>query len=114
MATRPVGRNWQERLNISADPIASKYGLSLADVCAARVSYYCYREEVDRAIAKGEELVSESGAPLSLSNNQLQARPNIFVYFFDAALTAHVHIARHLRRELTSAAGHCEVMVCWP
>jgi uncharacterized protein (DUF433 family) len=43
---------WHERLGLSADEIASEYGLSLADVYAALAYYYDHREEIDRAIRK--------------------------------------------------------------
>ena len=39
---------WHERLGLSADEIATEYGLSLADVYAALAYYYDHREEIDR------------------------------------------------------------------
>ena len=48
---------WHERLGLSADEIASEYGLSLADVYAALAYYYDHREDIDRAIRADEELI---------------------------------------------------------
>ena len=49
---------WHERLDVSADEIASEYGLALAEVYAALAYYYDHREEIDRAIAGDEEFVA--------------------------------------------------------
>ncbi len=50
---------WHERLDLSADEIASEYGLSLADVYAALAYYYDHREDIDRVIRADEEFVAE-------------------------------------------------------
>jgi uncharacterized protein (DUF433 family) len=50
---------WHERLGLSADEIATEYGLSLADVYAALAYYYDHREEIDRAIRADEAFVAE-------------------------------------------------------
>jgi uncharacterized protein (DUF433 family) len=50
---------WHERLGLSADEIASEYGLSLADVYAALAYYYDHREEIDQAIGADEAFVTE-------------------------------------------------------
>ena len=50
---------WHERLGLSADEIATEYGLSLADVYAALAYYYDHREEIDRAIQADEEFIVE-------------------------------------------------------
>ncbi len=50
---------WHERLGLSADEIASEYGLSLADVYAALAYYYDHREEIDRAISADEAFITE-------------------------------------------------------
>ncbi len=50
---------WHERLGLSADEIATEYGLSLADVYAALAYYYDHREEIDRAIRVDEAFVAE-------------------------------------------------------
>ena len=50
---------WHERLGLSADEIATEYGLSLADVYAALTYYYDHRKAIDRALQAGEELVDE-------------------------------------------------------
>jgi uncharacterized protein (DUF433 family) len=50
---------WHERLGLSADEIASEYGLSLAEVYAALAYYYDHREEIDRAISAYEAFVAE-------------------------------------------------------
>lgn len=50
---------WHERLGISADEIATEYGLSLADVYAALAYYYDHRELIDHAIREDEEFIAE-------------------------------------------------------
>ena len=50
---------WHERLDLSADEIATEYGLSLADVYAALAYYYDHREEIDRAIRADETFLAE-------------------------------------------------------
>ena len=50
---------WHERLGLSADEIATDYGLSLADVYAALAYYYDHREEIDRSIRADEEFIGE-------------------------------------------------------
>src|SRR5947209_5546055 len=50
---------WHERLGLSADEIATEYGLSLADVYAALAHYYDHREEIDRSIWEDEEFIAE-------------------------------------------------------
>ena len=49
---------WHERLDMSADEIASEYGLSLADIYAALAYYYGHREEIDQAITADEAFVN--------------------------------------------------------
>ena len=46
---------WHERLGLSADEIASQYGLTLADVHAALAYYFDHRVEIERSIEEGEE-----------------------------------------------------------
>jgi uncharacterized protein (DUF433 family) len=50
---------WHERLGLSADEIATEYGLSLADVYAALAYYYDHREEIDAAIRADEAFAAE-------------------------------------------------------
>lgn len=50
---------WHERLGLSADEIATEYGLSLADVYAALTYYYDHWEEIDRAIRTDETFIAE-------------------------------------------------------
>jgi uncharacterized protein (DUF433 family) len=50
---------WHEQMGISADEIASKYRLTLADVYAALTYYYDHQEEVDEAMRADEALVEE-------------------------------------------------------
>ncbi|MBI5410543.1 MAG: DUF433 domain-containing protein [Nitrospirae bacterium] len=50
---------WHERMSLSADEIASNYGLSLADVYAALAYYYDHRQEIDEAILTDESYVAE-------------------------------------------------------
>jgi uncharacterized protein (DUF433 family) len=49
---------WHERLGLSADEIATEYGLSLADVYAALAYYYDHREEIDQAIRADAEFIT--------------------------------------------------------
>ncbi|MBI4494181.1 MAG: DUF433 domain-containing protein [Chloroflexi bacterium] len=50
---------WHERLGLSADEIATEYGLSLADVYAALAYYYDHRQEIDRALRAEEAFIAE-------------------------------------------------------
>ncbi len=50
---------WHERLGLSADEIATEYGLSLADVYAALAFYYDHREDIDQAIRSDEQLIAD-------------------------------------------------------
>ena len=50
---------WHERMGLSADEIASNYGLSLADVYAALAYYYDHRQEIDETILADESYVAE-------------------------------------------------------
>lgn len=50
---------WHERLGLSADEIASNYGLSLADVYAALAYYYDHRVEIDSSIPSDESYAAE-------------------------------------------------------
>jgi uncharacterized protein (DUF433 family) len=51
-----------ERIGRSPDEIAADHGLSLADVHAALAWYFDNREEIDRSIGQGEELVRQMRA----------------------------------------------------
>jgi uncharacterized protein (DUF433 family) len=48
-----------ERMGVSADEIASDFGVSLADVYAALAYYYDHRKEIDEAILADETYISE-------------------------------------------------------
>jgi uncharacterized protein (DUF433 family) len=50
---------WHERMGVSADEIASDFGLSLADVYAALAYYYDHRQEIDEAILSDESYAAE-------------------------------------------------------
>lgn len=50
---------WHERRGLTADEIATEYGLSLAEVYAALAYYYDHREVIDQAIRADDEFVSE-------------------------------------------------------
>jgi uncharacterized protein (DUF433 family) len=50
---------WHERMGLSADEIATEYGLSLADVYAALAYYYDHREEIEQASRSDEKLIAE-------------------------------------------------------
>jgi uncharacterized protein (DUF433 family) len=50
---------WHELLGLSADEIATEYGVSLADVYAALAYYYDHREAIDIAIRADDTFISE-------------------------------------------------------
>jgi uncharacterized protein (DUF433 family) len=51
---------WHERMNLSADEIASRYPqVSLAAVHAALAYYHDHRAEIDQQMVHGQELVEE-------------------------------------------------------
>lgn len=50
---------WHEWIDLSADEIATDFGLSLSDVYAALAYYYDHREEIDEAIKADNSLVGE-------------------------------------------------------
>jgi uncharacterized protein (DUF433 family) len=51
---------WHERMNLSADEIASQYPqVSLAAVYAALAYYHDHREQIDQQMAQGQALVEE-------------------------------------------------------
>ncbi len=50
---------WHERLGLSAEDIATEYGLSLAGVFAALAYYYDHRGEIDQAIGADGAVVAE-------------------------------------------------------
>ncbi len=47
---------WHERVGLSADTIASKYDLSLAEIHAALAYYFDHRAEIDQSIRDGQTL----------------------------------------------------------
>ncbi len=47
---------WHERLGLSADQIATEFGLTLAEVHAALAYYFAHRDEVERSIRDGQTL----------------------------------------------------------
>jgi len=49
---------WHERMGLSADEIATEYGLTLADVYAALSYYYDHRAEIDEAMRTDESFVA--------------------------------------------------------
>lgn len=51
---------WHERMNLSADEIASQYPqVTVADVYAALAYYHDHREQIDQQMAQGHALVEE-------------------------------------------------------
>jgi uncharacterized protein (DUF433 family) len=48
---------WYERMGLSADEIATEYGLSLSDVYAALAYYHDHRAEIDASIQADGALV---------------------------------------------------------
>lgn len=50
---------WHEWMELSADEIATDFGLSLSDVYAALAYYYDHREVIDAAIHADNSLVEE-------------------------------------------------------
>jgi uncharacterized protein (DUF433 family) len=47
---------WHERLGLSADQIASEFGLTLAEIHAALAYYFAHRDEVEQSIREGQTL----------------------------------------------------------
>ena len=50
---------WYERIGMSADEIASAYGITLADVYAALASSHDHRAEIDQAMREDAAFVAE-------------------------------------------------------
>ncbi len=50
---------WHERLGLSADEIATEYGLTLGDVYAALAYYHDHRAEIDESIRADRAFVEE-------------------------------------------------------
>lgn len=50
---------WHERMGLSADEIATEYGLTLADVYAALAYYYDHRAEIDEDIRADDAFIEE-------------------------------------------------------
>lgn len=50
---------WHERLGMSADEIATEYGLTLAAVFAALTYYYDHRSEIDRDLQDDEGFIEQ-------------------------------------------------------
>jgi uncharacterized protein (DUF433 family) len=51
---------WHERMQLSADEIASQYPqVTVADVYAALTYYHDHREQIDQQMAQGQALVEE-------------------------------------------------------
>ena len=48
---------WHERLGMSADEIATEYGVTLADVFAALAYYYDHRAEIEQSLQDDAEVV---------------------------------------------------------
>jgi uncharacterized protein (DUF433 family) len=46
---------WHERMGMSADEIATEYGITLSDVHAALAYYFDHREEIDDSIQTGKD-----------------------------------------------------------
>ncbi len=49
---------WHERMGLSADEIASEYGLSLSSIYAALAYYYDNREEIEKDIQDSQSFIS--------------------------------------------------------
>jgi uncharacterized protein (DUF433 family) len=65
---------WHERLGLSADDIASKYQLSLAEVYAALAYYFDHREEIEREIRDSDALAETLRPATSLVRQKLYGR----------------------------------------
>ncbi|MBI4785889.1 MAG: DUF433 domain-containing protein [Chloroflexi bacterium] len=50
---------WHERMGLSADEIATRYGITLGDVFAALAYYYDHRDELDESIRADDAFVNE-------------------------------------------------------
>jgi hypothetical protein len=46
-------------MGLTADEIATEYGLTLADIYASLAYYYDHREEIDQAIRADEDFVAD-------------------------------------------------------
>src|SRR4051812_17369049 len=51
---------WHDRLGMSADEIASEYGLTLGEVHAALAYYYDHRDAINSAIRSEEAFVADT------------------------------------------------------
>jgi uncharacterized protein (DUF433 family) len=47
---------WHERMGLSADQIATEYGLTLAEVHAALAYYFAHLDEIEQSIRAGAAL----------------------------------------------------------
>ena len=72
---------WHEWMGLSADDIATEYGLSLADVYAALAYYYDHRAEIEQAMADDDSFVAvmRKQIPSKLSTPE-SARPSVRSY----------------------------------
>jgi len=50
---------WHEKFGLSADTIASKYDLSLAEVHAALAYYFDHHEQIEHDLQEDEDFVAE-------------------------------------------------------
>jgi transposase len=50
---------WYERMGMSADEIATAYGITLADVYAALTYYHDHRAEIDQAMRQDAAFVAD-------------------------------------------------------
>jgi uncharacterized protein (DUF433 family) len=69
---------WHDRMSMSADEIASRYELSIADVYAALAYYFDHREEVDAAASADTTFTEElrRSIPSKLIHRVLDDDPN--------------------------------------
>ena len=49
---------WHERLGMSADEIATEYGVTLADIFSALAYYYDHRAEIEQSLKEDAEVVT--------------------------------------------------------
>jgi uncharacterized protein (DUF433 family) len=67
---------WHDRMGMSADEIATEYGLTLADVYAALAYYFDHRKEIDDTLRRGAAAVEElcAGTPSKVQRKPRQKK----------------------------------------
>lgn len=61
---------WHERLGMSADTIATEYGLTLAQIFSALAYYYDHQVEIDDSLRDDEETIATLRAQIPSKLNE--------------------------------------------